>query len=124
MMIKQAQDEWDSTLDFPLPLIRLRVEYTGYDTFLPQRFGKLFVDQVANPKNILHMYRFRTSAARRIPQTVEPVSSMPVALHVDLIQHFVNGFLESENLKVVDGKDLFESAIAYVEKSVSGVMEE
>lgn len=36
-----------------LPLIRLRVDYTGYNTIHSQRFGSLFVGKVANPRDII-----------------------------------------------------------------------
>ena len=40
-----------------LPLIRLRVDYTGYSTCNPQKFGQRFVDRVANPAEILLFHR-------------------------------------------------------------------
>eukprot|EP00873_Tetraselmis_striata_P044520 jgi/Tetstr1/464784/TSEL_009530.t1 len=36
-----------------LPLIRLRVDYTGFSTINVQRFGQRFVKRVANPQDIL-----------------------------------------------------------------------
>jgi hypothetical protein len=36
-----------------LPLIRLRVDYTGFSTIHSQRFGNAFKDKVANPGDIL-----------------------------------------------------------------------
>jgi len=33
--------------------VRLRVDYSGYSTCNPQRFGQRFVDRVANPSDIL-----------------------------------------------------------------------
>ena len=45
----------ESCLKFPL--VRLRVDYTGYSTTNPQRFGQRFVDRVANPSSMLHFYR-------------------------------------------------------------------
>ena len=39
--------------EFRLPLIRLRVDYTGYSTIHSQRFGQQFVNKVANPNDIL-----------------------------------------------------------------------
>ena len=49
--------------DAPLPLIRLRVDYTGgFGTINAQRFGQKFVGKVANPNDIV---QFHKSAARR-----------------------------------------------------------
>lgn len=36
-----------------LPLVRLRVDYTGFSTINTQRFGTRFVGQVANPHDIV-----------------------------------------------------------------------
>ncbi|XP_059370843.1 double-strand break repair protein MRE11 [Carassius carassius] len=42
------------------PLIRLRVDYSGgFEVFNTMRFSQKFVDQVANPKDILHFIRHR-----------------------------------------------------------------
>ena len=47
----------------PLPLIRLRVDYTGgFGTINAQRFGQKFVGKVANPDDVV---QFHKSAARR-----------------------------------------------------------
>ena len=49
--------------DAPLPLIRLRVDYTGgFGTINAQRFGQKFVGKVANPNDVV---QFHKSAARR-----------------------------------------------------------
>ncbi|XP_056285650.1 double-strand break repair protein MRE11-like isoform X3 [Pseudoliparis swirei] len=60
-MLEEAERE---RLGCPLtpekPLIRLRVDYSGgFDTFSTSRFSQKFVDQVANPKDILHFLRRR-----------------------------------------------------------------
>ena len=36
-----------------LPLVRLRVDYTGFSTINTQRFGQKFVGKVANPNDIV-----------------------------------------------------------------------
>jgi hypothetical protein len=48
-----------------LPLIRLKVEYSGFDTISQQRFGQQFVGKVANPNDILLFYRKKASAAHK-----------------------------------------------------------
>lgn len=37
-----------------LPLIRLRIDYTGFSTIHSQRFGQKLVGRVANPQDALH----------------------------------------------------------------------
>ena len=39
------------------PIVRLRVDYTGFSTTNPQRFGQRFVERVANPGSLLHFHR-------------------------------------------------------------------
>lgn len=60
-MIHEAKVTWkenNPSVDFPKPLVRLKVEYTGgFTTFSPQRFAQNFVETVANPKEILHFHR-------------------------------------------------------------------
>eukprot|EP00962_Isochrysis_galbana_P021041 scaffold6192_cov101-Isochrysis_galbana.AAC.1 len=50
------------------PLVRLRVDYSGYSTCNPQRFGQRFVDRVANPSDIL---LFTRKAKKRAASAVE-----------------------------------------------------
>ena len=40
-----------------LPLIRLKVDYTGFTTVNSQRFGQKFVGRVANPHEVLHWHK-------------------------------------------------------------------
>ena len=47
-----AQDQ-DPSLKEKLPLVRLRVNYTGFTTINTQRFGQKFVGRVANPNDIV-----------------------------------------------------------------------
>jgi double-strand break repair protein MRE11 len=44
------------------PLVRLKVEYSGFNTINAQRFGRLFVGRVANPGDILLFYRKKTTS--------------------------------------------------------------
>lgn len=68
-MIEQANAEWEARQgeDFdpnnrPLPLIRLKVEYTApegghYDVENPQRFSQRFQKRVANDNDVVYFYR-------------------------------------------------------------------
>ncbi|KAJ6226344.1 double-strand break repair protein mre11 [Anaeramoeba flamelloides] len=63
---EEESDESDESDDedeklYPLknpdyPLIRLKIEYTGFEVPTPQRFGQRFVGKVANPTNLLRIY--------------------------------------------------------------------
>jgi hypothetical protein len=52
-----------------LPLVRLRVDYTGFSTINAQRFGQQFVGKVANPHDLL---LFQKAPARK-PKACSPL---------------------------------------------------
>ena len=54
-----------------LPLIRLRVDYTGFSTINAQRFGQRFVGKVANPHDLL---LFQKAPARKPKVCSRPAS--------------------------------------------------
>ena len=67
-LIEKANAEWDELYADddeiparPLPLVRLRVEYsTGHEIGNPQRFGQDFTNKVANPRDIVQFSRKKT----------------------------------------------------------------
>ncbi|MCO5582689.1 hypothetical protein L7F22_036588 [Adiantum nelumboides] len=60
-LISHANGKEISRPELKLPLVRIKVDYTGYSTINPQRFGQKFVGKVANPHDILLF----TKAAKR-----------------------------------------------------------
>lgn len=52
-LIDEADKETTPSANKTLPLIRLRVDYTGFTTVNSQRLGQKFVGKVANPHDIL-----------------------------------------------------------------------
>ena len=74
-LIEQAKREWREAQDdkslindseTPLPLIRLRVEYSApeggrFDCENPQRFSNRFVNRVANVNDVIQFYRKKTT---------------------------------------------------------------
>ncbi|GAB4820162.1 hypothetical protein N2152v2_007208 [Parachlorella kessleri] len=60
MIEKAARDRGPRTP--PLPLVRLRVDYSGFSTINTQRFGQVFVGKVANPHD---MILWQKAAARK-----------------------------------------------------------
>ncbi|OAE24635.1 hypothetical protein AXG93_4080s1150 [Marchantia polymorpha subsp. ruderalis] len=65
-LISQVQKKPDKSPESQVPLVRLRVDYTGFTTINPQRFGQKFVGKVANPNDILLFTK--ASKARRAKQ--------------------------------------------------------
>ena len=69
-LIEDAKREWielqderaeEDDIEVPLPLVRLRVEFTAPDGVFncenPQRFSNRFVDKVANTNDVVQFYR-------------------------------------------------------------------
>ena len=54
---KSAAGSTGADSDASLPLVRLRVDYTGFGTINTQRFGQKFVGKVANPHDVLHWHK-------------------------------------------------------------------
>ena len=78
-LIKEATDEWLEVQDgeevdiedIPLPLIRLKVEYSAYDGGRfdcenPQRFSNRFVGKVANVNDVVQFYRKKVTKSKSV----------------------------------------------------------
>jgi double-strand break repair protein MRE11 len=110
----KAKQEWaeaNGDRDCPLPLIRLRVDYSGgFDSFNPQRFGQQFVNRVANPKDILLFYRKRTLGQRDKSKGVDIVQPhLPERMEVIQIESLVQEYLMAQNLSVLPEKALTDA---------------
>jgi double-strand break repair protein MRE11 len=69
-MIERAVRRGQGSGNNMLPLIRLRVDYTGFSTIHVQRFGQKYVGRVANPYDILLWQKSTQRKARvRLPPT-------------------------------------------------------
>ena len=53
--------------EMAIPLIRLRIEHTGFHTINPQQFGHHFVGRVANHQDLLCFYKKRAFRAASAP---------------------------------------------------------
>jgi len=75
-LIEEAKEEWLSIQDpddppeeTPLPLVRLRVEYSApdggkFECENPQRFSNRFSETVANRKDVVQFYRKKTASRK------------------------------------------------------------
>ncbi|KAI9362043.1 meiotic recombination 11 [Zopfochytrium polystomum] len=125
-LIEEAREKWmneNPTADpqyFPRPLIRLRVEYTDFETINPQRFGQQFVDKVANVKDILHFYRKKVAGAPKSklpePQSVLDLLDQPDRLDKVQVEDLVNEFLKVQNLSILPENGIGEAVRLFVEK--------
>ncbi|KAK7206668.1 double-strand break repair protein mus-23 [Myxozyma melibiosi] len=104
----------------PLPLIRLRVEYSGgYEVENPRRFSNRFVGKVANVNDVVQFYRKKTATmTRRINEVGEEVDVIAaVELEGLRVQDLVQDFLKQHTLAVLPSAGLDDSIGQYVDKN-------
>ena len=106
----------------PLPLIRLRVEYSGgFSTFNPSRFGLKFVNRVANPKDIL--FFFRAKRETRVKLDSDFISpKLPDRLDPTKVDDLIDEFLKVQDLSVLPGKKFTKALKHFVEKDDNSIL--
>ncbi|KAF9353130.1 Double-strand break repair protein mre11a, partial [Mortierella sp. NVP85] len=114
-------------LEIPKPLVRLRVEYSGgYEIFNPQRFGQEFVDIVANPRDIIHFYRRKTTATSNATKAKTDIDVVDQAEKLDTmrVENLVQKYLSAQNLNVLPEVELADAVRIYVEKDEKDAVKE
>ncbi|KAL1622547.1 meiotic recombination [Neofusicoccum ribis] len=136
-LIKQAQKEWmdaqdppedDEPLEPPLPLIRLRVEYTApdggqFDCENPQRFSNRFMGRVANVNDVVQFYRKKKSATR----TKKEVLTLPDVAQLNLdtvkVEKLVREFLAAQTLTILPANSFGDAVSQFIDKDDNKAME-
>ncbi|KAI0843307.1 DNA repair exonuclease [Hypoxylon sp. FL0890] len=138
-MIEEANAEWESiqeegALDNtrPLPLIRLKVEYTApegghYDIENPQRFSNRFQGKVANTNDVVHFYRKKTvqrKAAANAELPEELLANLQEAEDIQ-VDKLVEGFLsaQAQSLKILPQAPFGDAVNQFVIKNDKHAME-
>ncbi|KAI0884651.1 DNA repair exonuclease [Annulohypoxylon maeteangense] len=137
-MIEEANAEWDSiqeedSLDNtrPLPLIRLKVEYTApeggqYDIENPQRFSNRFQGKVANTNDVVHFYRKKT-VQRKAPMGELPEELLANLEEIDdikvdkLVAEFLSA--QAQSLKILPQAPFGDAVNQFVDKEDKHAME-
>ena len=140
-LIEQAKEEWleaqdqqeqEGELEPPLPLIRLRVEYTApggagaYDCENPQRFSNRFVGRVANKNDVVQFYRKKAGATRKAPNGVElPEESVLSQLSLDSVKvdKLVREYLVAQSLTILPQNSFGDAVSQFVDKDDKHAME-
>ncbi|OJD37972.1 double-strand break repair protein mus-23 [Diplodia corticola] len=139
-LIKQANKEWladqdpdedDEPLETPLPLIRLRVEYTApdgghFDCENPQRFSNRFIDRVANVNDVVQFYRNKAKAGRKEKMELDmPEESVVSRLNTDNIKvgKLVREFLSAQTLTILPANTFGDAVSQFVDKDDNRAME-
>uniref|UniRef100_A0A0D9X4Y8 Double-strand break repair protein n=1 Tax=Leersia perrieri TaxID=77586 RepID=A0A0D9X4Y8_9ORYZ len=99
-----------------LPLVRVKVDYSGFSTIIPQRFGQKYVGKVANPNDILLFSRsIQKNRARENTDGSEQLEPN------DLDQQTIEELIAQSNLKmqILDKNDLDSALHDFVNKDDS-----
>ncbi|KAG6187945.1 Double-strand break repair protein mus-23 [Claviceps purpurea] len=134
-MIEEANTSWDELQteeealeERPLPLIRLKVEYTASDGGVfecenPQRFSNRFVGKVANTNDIIYFHR-KKSAQRKANANI-PAEVLEALEDGDTIkvESLVHDFLGAQSLKVLPQGPFGDAVNQFVSKDDKHAME-
>ncbi|KAF7891254.1 uncharacterized protein EAF02_001579 [Botrytis sinoallii] len=139
-LIDQARAEWISLQDepeeelddIPLPLVRLKVEFTPpeggkFDCENPQRFSSRFINRVANIKDVIQYHRKKAGASRKSATEIdlpEEGTLAQVAGFDDVkVELLVKEFLEKQSLQVLPTTPFGDAVGQFVDKDDRHAME-
>ncbi|KAF6803557.1 DNA repair protein [Colletotrichum musicola] len=135
-MIQEANEDWyavheDDEEEPPLPLIRLKVEYTApeggqYDCENPQRFSNRFIGKVANTNDVVYFHRKKAGATRRTNADTDVPEALEDALGLDVVkvEALVQEFLAAQSLKILPQAPFGDAVNQFVNKDDKHAMEE
>ncbi|PHH61485.1 hypothetical protein CDD81_332 [Ophiocordyceps australis] len=112
-MINEANAEWEALQtdeealeERPLPLIRLKVEYSApegsqFECENPQRFSNRFVNRVANTKDVVFFYRKKSPQRKTTATTPDQVAEAAADANDTIkVESLVQEFLSAQSFKV------------------------
>jgi double-strand break repair protein MRE11 len=141
-MIEEAKEEWlelqqedtgedqDEELEPPLPLIRLRVDYTppeggAYHLDNPQRFSNRFVGRVANQTDVVQFHRKRapsTRATKNQPDMPDADAFAEMSLDRIKVEKLVQEFLTAQSLTILPQHTFSDAVGQFVDKDDKSAM--
>ncbi|KAJ4014263.1 meiotic recombination [Fusarium irregulare] len=135
-MIEEANADWEAIQtdeealeERPLPLIRLKVEYTAQDGGQfeienPQRFSNRFVGKVANTNDVVYFYRKKTSQRKtNAANPTEALEALEGADDMVKVENLVQDFLSAQSLKVLPQGPFGDAVTQFVTKDDKHAME-
>jgi double-strand break repair protein MRE11 len=139
-MIEEAQKEWlelqedrddDENITIPLPLVRLRVEYSApepgeFKIDNPQRFSNTFQGKVANVNDVVLFYRNKKAGTKTAKKVIElPDESVMAQLSIDTVQveKLVKEFLNAQSLSILPQNSFGDAVTQFVDKDDKHAME-
>lgn len=126
----QAEDQSAVNSDPPLPIIRLKVEYTPpeggkYDMENPNRFSNRFIDKVANSNDVVYFYCKKTPTRKAKDGTIIPEQDAVAEAVMDTVRidKLVREFLQAQSLTILP-QNLFGDAVSqFIDKDDRHAME-
>ncbi|KAK4038895.1 Mre11 DNA-binding presumed domain-containing protein [Parachaetomium inaequale] len=134
-MIEEASAKWqsihgegemheDDDDGQPLPLIRLKVEYTApegskFEVENPQRFSNRFAGKVANQNDVVYFYRKKAGTSRKVKGANALLASVAEALEsVDTVKvdTLVQEFFAQQSLKILPQAPFGDAVNQFVSK--------
>ncbi|XP_062170234.1 double-strand break repair protein MRE11 [Alnus glutinosa] len=94
-LIEKSSKNAINRSELKLPLVRIKVDYSGFMTINPQRFGQKYVGKVANPQDILIF-----SKASRKGQSVAKIDDSERLRPEELNQQNIEALVAENNLKM------------------------
>uniref|UniRef100_A0A674BE63 Double-strand break repair protein MRE11 n=1 Tax=Salmo trutta TaxID=8032 RepID=A0A674BE63_SALTR len=129
-MIEEAErDRLGNPLTPEKPLIRLRVDYSGgFEAFNATRFSQKFVEQVANPKDVVHFIRQKEYKAK-VKEDVDfgqlLSHSSTEGLRVeDLVKEYFQTAEKTVQLSLLTEQGMGKAVQEYVDKEEKDAIEE
>ncbi|XP_072954347.1 double-strand break repair protein MRE11 [Typha angustifolia] len=95
-LIEKGSKATTSRSELKLPLVRVKVDYSGFSTINPQRFGQKYVGKVANPQDILIF----SKAAKKRQSVEEKIDASERLRPEELNQQNIEALVAESNLKM------------------------
>jgi len=127
----QVDREEGDDIEVPLPLVRLRVEYTApppgeFHCENPQRISNRFMGRVANVNDVVQFHRKKKSANRSLKNTAEePDEQLLAELTIDSVKvdKLVKEFLTAQTLTILPQNSFGDAVSQFVDKDDKHAME-
>ncbi|XP_039125723.1 double-strand break repair protein MRE11 [Dioscorea cayenensis subsp. rotundata] len=95
-LIEKSNKRSVNRSELKLPLVRIKVDYSGFMTINPQRFGQKYVGKVANPQDILIF----SKAAKKRQSLEEKIDDHEKLRPEELNQQNIEALVAESNLKM------------------------
>ncbi|XP_042189906.1 double-strand break repair protein MRE11 [Callorhinchus milii] len=113
------------------PLIRLRVDYSGFEPFGMLRFSQRFVERVANPKDLIHFLRQKEQKDKKDDQkinfekcTIRSASEGFTLRVEDLVKQYFETAEKSIQLSLLTERGMGEAVQEFVDKEEKDAIDE